>query len=935
MNRGPLFWFPVMSLLILGCNQSREKALLKLGLDPEMARALADPDTTSLSIHCQEAGLLPTRDAVETLEKAVFTASQPSYFATREQLRPDVERLSRCLRDSFKFDGEWSEYLAWSNRTLEEANQLEQTTNELGEVNRDTLHTFHDKLERYKEMEKKFRSSKSVPGVVLALEAQAKMYNALKDTNSAIACYRKALAEREAAGRHTMTMSLTTTLGFILGQQGKTDSMLTCYNRSLRMSEESRDPVGTSRAYKFLASYYQHVGQFGTAYELLQRAIQRCREFKGGNDEIYALFSLMDLQARLGIWESTIQLLERSDLLLEEAKSKPNPNGPVFRAINLEATELRIGLIRGRLLAASGQEEKADSLFRSMRVIARQAINLEAFASLLYARSSALLNFGKPDQAAILAREGLAYADSAHLDLEAVRLNLLLADAACQLGKTDECKQALQRFRDLIGENETENRNYWVVHDRILINLSLASGDTLQAERQALDAMVRLERLLGPLDQSVQACLFLDDCRPLRESIHEILSNNPEAGYGFEMAWRGLYRAMGSKSSPNSSFFTKNKRSLSQRCASLGRITQGRVGNFGSIHLVYFAGSEGVTRWVASTTGVRRELLPISPSKMREEVETVTRGLASHENGAANKRAVLDALTNLAVLLPPRRGDADPEPSFLVSPDLYLSNLPFEAINLDGKFGYRPLIESHDVAYVRQAQSSHPVHAGPGSGIVLFSPRYPPVLIRRYPSLTSLPNAAQEAAMVTASFPHSTTLSDTAATKRALKGAWGRPAFIYVVSHFIQDTGSPYISFLPLAAADSAGPADALLEYSDIRKADLSMCGLVVLSGCRTGAVYANEKTSAPSLGDAFLDAGATAVVDTRWRVQDDEAYEVARAFITGWSHGNSSIHALNEAQREVWRRSGKELSAAWTAYGVTLSEIPSPPNHRNHVSKN
>ena len=915
-----LVWFHAATVFFLGCGPSREETLLKLApkLGREMARALVAPDTV-WACHCRDAGLLPTLKAAEMLRDAVVSPTEASYTLNSKHLRPYVDRIERCARDEYKFDGEWTEYQAWLTRSFKQAKDLDSLRTAMVELGTDTLTSYPDKLRILREMEAGFRACKSVPGVVMTLEGQARTYNALHDPVHGLVCYRKALSEREFGGRHTMTMSLTTTIGFVLRQEGKIDSMLVYYNRSLHMAEESRDPVGTSRAYKFLALYYQSIGQYGTAYELLQRSVQRCREFKGGNDEFRSLLNILQLQARFGIWESMGELFDRADHLLGET------DDGTYTTLPRERMELEIGLIKGPYLMVTSQEKAGDNLFRSLRSPARRCADREKYAQLLYAWSSALLNSGKPREAATLAREGLAYADSATLEMEAIRLNLVIADAACQLGEPGEAKQALQEFRRLVGTAETEFRTYWVNHDKIVICLALASGDTLLAERHALAAMTRLERFLIPLDQSVQACLFLDDCRPLRKSIHEMLRRSPEAGYGFEMAWRGLYRTMGTGASKSPSFFSRGGASLTQRCASLGRNIQGRVKNAGSTHVVYFVGSNSILRWTASPTGVLRETVPVPSSKIKEEVETVSRGLAA-QNPSSEDPSVLDALTNLATLLPSSLGNSGAPQLFLVSPDLCLFNFPFEAINLGPKNTYRPLIESHDVAYVRQVLPRRALKSSPRNGLVLVSPTYPAALTRRYPSLGALPDAAQEATFVTATSPHSVSLSGTAATKQALKAAWEKPDFLYVASHFIQDTGSPYVSFLPLAAPDSAEPSEALLEYGDIRDADLSGCELVVLSGCATGAAYANAQTSAPSLGDAFLDAGARAVVHTRWRVQDDESYALARAFITGWASGKTPVAALNQAQRDAWRLA-KEPSTTWTSYSVTLSEIPSVTN--------
>src|SRR4029079_16781096 len=122
--------------------------------------------------------------------------------------------------------------------------------------------------------------------------------------------------------------------------------------------------------------------------------------------------------------------------------------------------------------------------------------------------------------------------------------------------------------------------------------------------------------------------------------------------------------------------------------------------------------------------------------------------------------------------------------------------------------------------------------------------------------------------------------------------------------------------------------------YGEIRQTNLFGCNLVVLSGCGTGAAYTNEKGSAPSLGDAFLDAGAHAVVHTRWRVEDKESYELAKNFIKSWANGESPITALNNAERDAWRRSGGEPSSTWTSYAISVSEIPSISPKIKHAKR-
>jgi CHAT domain-containing protein len=201
--------------------------------------------------------------------------------------------------------------------------------------------------------------------------------------------------------------------------------------------------------------------------------------------------------------------------------------------------------------------------------------------------------------------------------------------------------------------------------------------------------------------------------------------------------------------------------------------------------------------------------------------------------------------------------------------------------------------------------------------------------------LGQLPYGEKEAALAAAASPGSTALLHEAATKKSVEDNWERANFIYIAAHFIRSLDTPYLSFLPLAGPEDSPPDASLLEYSEIRKADLSGCKLVILSGCATGAEYMNVQATGPSLGDAFIDAGARAVVHTRWRVEDKESYELANNFIQHWASGESPITALNNAERAAWRRSGGEPSSTWTSYAIALSEIPQISRPKAQASRN
>jgi len=84
----------------------------------------------------------------------------------------------------------------------------------------------------------------------------------------------------------------------------------------------------------------------------------------------------------------------------------------------------------------------------------------------------------------------------------------------------------------------------------------------------------------------------------------------------------------------------------------------------------------------------------------------------------------------------------------------------------------------------------------------------------------------------------------------------------------------------------SGGPvlllADGPLGAPQISELSLEGAPVVLLSGCATGNASAPRGLSR-SLADAFLQAGARAVVATRWPVRDDEMARFVRALLAAW----------------------------------------------------
>jgi CHAT domain-containing protein len=177
--------------------------------------------------------------------------------------------------------------------------------------------------------------------------------------------------------------------------------------------------------------------------------------------------------------------------------------------------------------------------------------------------------------------------------------------------------------------------------------------------------------------------------------------------------------------------------------------------------------------------------------------------------------------------------------------------------------------------------------------------------------LGRLPAAGREGwAVARMLAPTSVLLEGSAATERSLARAdLGSFAVLHFAAHAIADGLHPQRSAVLLAPADAG--EDGLLQGREIAR--LPLAGRTIfLSACRTaaGAVVAGEGTL--SLARAFQQAGARAVVGSRWPLRDEEAAamvgEVYRQ-IAGRHHLGAALRA---ARRRAWEEG--RPAAAWAA---------------------
>jgi tetratricopeptide (TPR) repeat protein len=701
-------------------------------------------------------------------------------------------------------------------------------------------------------------------------------------------------------------------LGFARFEAGQMDSMRSYYDQAYALALRHRLPEQVGRILSFYASYYQGEGRLALAHELYLSARELCRAYKGGQTELRFLDRLAEFHADLGSWRVVSNLLEQARLLLGQRRE--------LSTLDYALLSSQTRMLQARLLMSRGAVDSAETLYREIDAAYSQVPYQQPRAWAQLQRCRGLLDNGHCEAALVVAEQGLRLTQEQHLPLREAQFQLLLAEGRLALDQPDLADQHLRSFAVLAGQRPEALHEEWMRHDVFELRRCLQGQAARTARIAALGtALSRLEICLGEMDPSVQSYLMLESCDRLRFLVHDILAGDPRRGYVFELTWRRLPARLGRR--PSGAVSPAGVVSWWQGSATLAEVVDRWIlrcgtttalgdaegdGLHGIMHLLYLVHGDDMLRWTRTAAGIRCEPVPVATRELERRVARSV-GVLSREPAAPTESwlsGAADDLRELArLLLPPecrmpsRSGSA--WPLLLISPDGCLAQFPFETLPVTGPDGHEtPLLACMNVAYLRCVEPRQTAWA-PGPAVVVARPALP-VRLRGHPELGDLPISETEANLALAAFPGALLLEGAGATKEALTGLWEQAPVIYLAAHLVRDPEVPYVAFVPLApTAESDSPADTYLDLTDIRRAHLDGCRLVVLSACASGAPYVEGTVMAPSLGDAFLDAGAAAVVQTFWHVEDQAAGRLMSRFLreVGFA-GRHPVQALGAARR-------------------------------------
>jgi CHAT domain-containing protein len=254
-----------------------------------------------------------------------------------------------------------------------------------------------------------------------------------------------------------------------------------------------------------------------------------------------------------------------------------------------------------------------------------------------------------------------------------------------------------------------------------------------------------------------------------------------------------------------------------------------------------------------------------------------------------------------------------------------IARLPFEALDVGVSGQYVPVLACHDVVYARPEPLLER-RTGDGTSVILLGDDR----LQESSPRDGLLAVEDEARRAGERLPRARIVRSSEISKQVLLRAWAHASLIYVASHLVRDPEAPLLCHFPMRfGARQYHPEDLYLDLRDARSVDLSGCELAVLSSCASGQPYVFGGRTGPSMSDALLDAGANAVIHTRWQVRDERAAIVAPRLAEAWLEGHGDPVAAWCASRRsmlgsapAWRHPFE-----WAAWSLT-QRLPSQPWH-------
>jgi tetratricopeptide (TPR) repeat protein len=940
--RNLLLSLAIASIAFVSCSKQlpEQSNDLLQGFPPDMVRFLTLEDDSSRARHGREAGIVSLNSYLMPLYKKLNDLPPDCYDRDAPILVDYLFRVTRVMRSEYQYEYPFDELTFIQSLP----SSIQQEIYSLRRGERDIFWSssqvfeYENDISRIEEIKDRLVQLGDTVYVPIADFHISDLYSRLGDEDKSVAKLRNAVRGFDENGQAIMLCQGLGVLGSHYEKIGEIDSMIMCFEKALSLSKRIRHPNQAGRISNFYAGYYIREGRLGLGHELLYEAMECCRQYKGGALETRFICSTMDFYADLECWDLVSDLLDRVNIL-----ERLYADDRALYYYRMDIHGKRVDEIEARFEMSRGNVDRADAIFARVKDTGVSEPHAADQAKIYYHWARGLADNGRLRRAEAICREGAEYANEFRIRDWEAKLILLEARLQYLKGNMVEAESKLRQFAVMAADFEDSLYEEIMFGDLLMGRMKLESGDIEKAFSHLISGLDELVYYITTRDASAHSYLLFEKFEGLKDLFHDLVAYSPSLGYGVEMYWRRFNRDLGMVSCRSgdsssrvpikgesgipslerSEDIVDSVRVLSEKV--LARITEQ-----GAVHCAYAVHGDEVWRWVASSGRIERETLDMTEDGLREIISGTLEMMtaAPGDEHLSIPSELTERLRMLANIMLPEEmlgpSDEDFQGPLYISAGGFLGLVPFEAYNIGGRGEYVPLLEHHDVVYLR--------HADFGSsrgdcqrGVVLVNTE-PVTTVRNRRFFTEhLAEIMSEGDIMAEADANALKLVGKEATKANLLGLWEGASYLYFATHIFRDSEVPYLVHIPLAVPE--GESEISMRYldtTDIHAAEFSSCRLVVLSGCSSGVPYCGSITAGPALGDIFIDAGVEAVVHTNWSVEDASARNLMGSFIRSWcEEGMSPSDALCRVRRNAMRDdSGFRHPLLWASYSIKTGSL-------------
>jgi len=773
-----------------------------------------------------------------------------------------------------------------------------------------------------------------------ALTAICGIYAALGELQQSLEYAKQAKTIQERLHNRRWQAVTSNNMGYAYRELGDLPHALENYSEALDCFRELGHESGQAQTSVFVGNMYRLLGDFAKARENYQVAMNLSQKL---NDETSIALSLTNLA-----------LLSQAEGNLPKAVSGFSQALATYRRTGDQRAQIVNENALGHALQLSGQSESALRHLLSGLALGEKTQDRELEVLVRYNTALVQRSLGQLDEAGAQIEKSLDLIESLRLKL--VRFELRSSYFA-------SVRQFYELYADILMQLHRKHPGAGLDAKAFEVSERARARSLLEYLKESeINIRADADKALLEQERSVQAQLNEASVRRAQ------LSGNPGSAE-MDKVVKEIDRLTTQYEELEASI-----RSNSARYAAapppqpLGLKDSQLLLDDNSMLLEYMLGEERSYLWVVTRTELESFELP--PRTLIESAVSEFRQLLTANqpvNGEAFEelqRRIAEAKKNLLshsanlgkILLGPVAGRLSNK-RLLIVPDGRLQLIPFQALTLPDETGSSvALVERNEVTYepsasalgiVRQAKALR--KTGSGSVALFANPVFDAndhrvtqtgkqngsssegqaQLVKQAlrdvgletTTIPPLPASREEADAIFSVVPWLSGLKaiDFQASRSTIgQTDFGQYRIVHFATHGFVDYQHPELSGLVLSMVDEKGnPKDGFLRMHDIYNLKLPV-DLVVLSACNTGLGKEVKGEGLIGLTRGFMYAGASGVVASLWKVDDDATSELMKHFYVGmFQQGLTPAAALRNAQLALRSQKRWESPYYWAAFVI------------------